>query len=242
MKSDLQAYFASMSPDNPLRGFPARIVGDASSDPTEMLDHYDAFAYWAATRLARGALRRRILDLGSPKTQNAILSAYHDVTALVLADCSDRFTAVNYVQHDATLPLPFSSESFDCFTSTVALPLIGLGRYGDRIDGNSLPNLVSELGRVMSRDAELLVSLTVGPNLLAFNNGWYLELEAIKTLFAGWRLVEVVLDNWSSPKTKPTGHPSERFQTVDRAPVIHVGDYRVAFCAFVRDAPTSSAR
>lgn len=235
MRSEFDAYLGAISADSPLRGLPARIVGDASSDPTEFFTHYDAFGYWAAARLARSDRRRKILDIGSPKTQNAILSASHDVTAAVLADCSDRFSAVTYVLHDVTKPLPFPDKSFDCFTSTVALPLIGLGRYGDRIDANCLPNLVSELGRVMSDDAELLVSMTLGPNLLAYNNGWYLDLETIQRLFAGWRLAEAVADNWSSPKTAPEGDASQRFVTPEKLPVITQGDYRVVFCAFVRD-------
>jgi hypothetical protein len=239
MRSELEIYLATMSADNPLRGLPARIVGDASSDPTEFFTHYDAFAYWVATKLPREDRRRRILDVGSPKTQNAILSASHDVTAIVLADCSDRFSAVTYVSHDVSRPLPFAAKTFDCFTSTVALPLIGLGRYGDRVDANCLPNLVSELGRVMSDDAELLVSMTLGPNLLAFNNGWYLELETIRRVFAGWRLAEAVVDNWSSPRTVPDGEPFRRFVTPEQLPVISRGDYRVVFCAFVRDPSTT---
>jgi len=239
MRSELEAYLATMSADSPLRGLPARIVGDASADPTEFFTHYDAFGYWVAAKLAREGRRRRILDIGSPKTQNAILSASHNVTAVLLADCFDRFSAVTYVQHDVTRPLPFPAGSFDCFTSTVALPLIGLGRYGDRIDANSMPNLVSELGRVMSDDAELLVSMTLGPNLLAFNNGWYLDLDTIRGVFAGWRLVEAVADNWSSPRARPEGDASQRFVRPEQLPVIREGDYRVIFCAFVRDSPST---
>ena len=52
MRSQLDAYLGSMAADNPLRGLPARIVGDASSDPTEFFTHYDGFAYWVATKLA----------------------------------------------------------------------------------------------------------------------------------------------------------------------------------------------
>ena len=236
MRSELDAYLGTMSADNPLRGLPARIVGDASSDPTEFFTHYDAFGYWAAEKLARANRRRRILDIGSPKTQNAILSAYHDVTAVVLADCSDKFSAVTYVQHDVTRPLPFPAGSFDCFTSTVALQLVGLGRYGDRVDANCLPNLVSELGRVMSDEAELFVSMALGPNLLAFNNQWCLDLETIVRVFKGWRLVDAVVDNWSSPRVGSEGDASQRFVRPEQiCSVIREGDYRVVFCAFVRD-------
>jgi len=241
MRPELDAYLATMSAGNPLRGLPVRIVGDASANPTESFTHYDAFGYWVAERLARSGRRRRILDIGSPKKQNAILSAYHDVTAVVLANCSDRFSAVTYVRHDATQPLPFPDGSFDCFTSTVALNLIGLGRYGDRIDANGIPNLISELGRVAAEDAELLVSMPLGPNLLSFNNHWCFDLYTIRNLFRGWRLEDAVADSWSVGMTGQVDDASRRFVRPDQLPVIEVGDYRIVLCAFVRDSSPDMA-
>jgi SAM-dependent methyltransferase len=221
---------------NLLRGLPVRIVGDASADPTEFFTHYDAFGYWVAQHLARGGRRRRILDIGSPKTQNAILSASHDVTALVLADCSDRLSEVKYVQHDVTRPLPFADDAFDCITSTVSLNLVGLGRYGDRIDADAIPNLIGELARVAAPGADLLVSLPSGPSQLAYNNHWIFDLEHIGRLFKRWRLVETLVDSWSSPKAGVAGaNPSRRFIKPDEFPPMQAGDYRVVFCNFVRD-------
>jgi hypothetical protein len=241
MRSELDAYLATMSADNPLRGLPVRIVGDASADPTEFFTHYDAFGYWVAKRLARGDRRRRILDIGSPKKQNAILSAFHDVTAIVLADCSDQFSAVTYVRHDVTLPLPFPDRSFDCFTSTVALNLVGLGRYGDRVDANGIPHLISEISRVASADAELLISMPMGPNLLSFNNHWCFDLETIEHLFTGWRLKDAVADSWPAGQIGPGGDASRRFVKPDQLLAIAEGDYRVLFCAFVRHLSPDTA-
>jgi SAM-dependent methyltransferase len=235
MRSELEAYLATMSADNPLRGLPVRIVGDASADPTEFFTHYDAFGYWVAQHLARGNRRRSILDIGSPKTQNAILSASHDVTALVLADCSDSLSAVRYVRHDVTRPLPFADGAFDCITSTVSLNLVGLGRYGDRVDANAIPNLIGELARVAAPRAELFVSLPSGPNLLAYNNHWCFDLEQIQRLFRGWRLVEALADGWSAPWAGGAGtDASQRFVKPDQLPSLEPSDYRVVFCNFVR--------
>lgn len=236
MRGELDAYLATMSADNPLRGLPVRIVGDASADPTEFFTHYDAFGFWVAQHLARAGRRRRILDIGSPKTQNAILSASHDVTALVLANCSDSLSAVKYVHHDVTRPLPFADGAFDCITSTVSLNLVGLGRYGDRVDADAIPNLVGELARVATPGADLLVSLPSGPNQLAYNNHWVFDLEQIRRLFGGWRLVESLVDGWSSPKGGAPGtDASRRFIRPDELPPVQAGDYRVTFCNFVRD-------
>jgi len=52
-----------MSADSPLRGLPARIVGDASADPTEFFTHYDAFGYWVAAKLARLVIDGRFLKV-----------------------------------------------------------------------------------------------------------------------------------------------------------------------------------
>ncbi|MDD1518421.1 DUF268 domain-containing protein [Bradyrhizobium sp. DASA03005] len=239
----LSAYLASMSADSPLKGVPVRVVGDAWGDPTELFSHYDAFGYWVAARLARTNKRRRVLDIGSPKKQNAILSAFHDVSALVLADCGDQFSAVHYLIHDVTLPLPFSAGSFDCFTSAVTLNLVGLGRYGDRIDANGIPNLISELDRVMSDDGELLISVPSGPSQLAFNNHWCFDIHLIQRLFKGWRLESVVVDGWSSPSISQSGRdPARRFVGLDELPAMRQGDYRVVFCAFVREASREQGR
>ena len=235
MRGELEAYLATMSAGNPLRGLPVRIVGDASADPTEFFTHYDAFGYWVARQLVRGNRRRSILDIGSPKTQNAILSASHDVTALVLADCSDSLSAIKYVRHDVTRPLPFSDGAFDCITSTVSLNLVGLGRYGDRVDADAIPNLIGELSRVAAPQTELFVSLPSGPNLLAYNNHWCFDLEQIQRLFQGWQLAEALADRCSSPKSGVAGtDASRRFVTPDQLPQLEPGDYRVVFCNFVR--------
>ena len=46
-------YLAGIGPGHPLHGIATRMVGDASADPTEFFDHYDAFACWAARRCGR---------------------------------------------------------------------------------------------------------------------------------------------------------------------------------------------
>jgi hypothetical protein len=234
LRKRLATYLAAMSADNPLMGLPTRIVGDSYADPEEFFTHYDVFAYWLAAHLARTG-RRRILDVGSPKMQTAMLSANHDVTSLVLADCSDRFSAVNYLRCDISDPLPFGDASFDCLTSSATLQLVGLGRYGDRLNPNCLPSFVRELHRVMAADADLFVSMCLGPNMLAFNNSWFLDLDKIGELFRGWTLAEALVDTWSSPrKNDYSGGAERRIVKVADAPRVLPGDYKVVFCWFRR--------
>jgi hypothetical protein len=234
LRPQLARYLAGMTPSHPLRGIPARVVGDASADPTEFFDHYDAFAAWAAQRIFARPGRLKTLDVGSVKLMNGVLAAAHDVTSLVLADCGDRISTVRYVRHDIADPLPFPAHSFDVFTSMVSLPLVGLGRYGDRVDPNCLPRFVGELGRVMKSDADLLVSMCLGRNVLNFNNGWFLDMPTIHRLFDGWRVVDHVVDMQSSPRGVPPG--DERFSKETSVDDIALGNYRVVFLHFRRDS------
>lgn len=223
---------------HPLHGMQTRIVGDASADPTEFFDHYDAYAHWAARKIfARGA-PLKTLDIGSTKMMNGILSAVHDVTALVLADCSDSISRVRYVRHDACDPLPFPDASFDVFTSMVALPLIGLARYGDKLDPDALVKLVAELKRVMRPDGDMLVSMCLGHNVLNFNNGWFMDMDALRRVFKGWTIVDHLVDFQSSPRSlgNDTG---KRFSSDTSIESIPATDYRVIFL-HLRQTPVPS--
>jgi SAM-dependent methyltransferase len=224
----LREYAAGIGPDHPFHGMQVRVVGDASEDPTEFFDHYDAYAFWAAQKIFARGRPVATLDIGSTKIMNGILSAVHDVTSLVLADCSDSISRVRYVRHDASDPLPFPDASFDFFTSMVALPLIGLNRYGDKLDPNSLVKLVKELTRVMKPDGELLVSMCLGHNVLNFNNGWFLKMPALESAFAAWKIVDHLVDRQSSPSSVPLA-TEKRFTTDTSLDQIPPNDYRVIF-------------
>jgi SAM-dependent methyltransferase len=222
-----RAYVSRIDADHPFSGFPARLVGDASSDPSETFDHYDAFASWASKVLAAKPEGLSILDLGSPKMMNAMLAARHRVTAIVLRDCGDPFSGVHYVVHDVADPLPFDDASFDFFTSAATMPLIGLGRYGDKVDATSLPRLLSELRRVTRPAAECMISLCLGPNYLAFNNAWFFDFPTIARLLSGWKIEDFVVDRWSSPRTPHRVPSRERFSKDTSLAGMGRGDYCV---------------
>ena len=166
---------------------------------------------------------------------NSVISVRHNVKSIVLADCQDSISNIDYTYHDISNPLPFPDSSFDVLTSSVSLPLVGLARYGDNLDANCLPNFVKELGRVMSKDCDLIISMCLGPNLLAFNNGWFLDIEAIKNIFKDWIIVDKLVDSWSSPKgNKKRGTVETRFTTDTNVNDIPIGDYHVIFLHFRR--------
>lgn len=238
LQSQLKNYLSDMGEENILRNKSYALVGNASADPTEFYTHYDAFSYWIFKKI--GNEQKKILDVGSPKIMVSSLSANNQVTSLVLADCKDTFSEVLYIYHDVADPLPLPDASFNCLTSTVALPLIGLGRYGDKLDPNCLHNFLIELDRVMMPDSDLYVSMCLGPDFLSFNNGWFLELNTIKELFKGWELIEAIVDLCASSKSSLACNYNDRF--VDAVTYgfseIKQGDYRVVFCHFYRRAST----
>jgi len=230
-------YLSGITSMHPLYGIPARLVGDASANPTEFFDHYDAFGYWVAKKISAKGERQSILDIGSMKLMNAMLSASHDVTALVLADCCDRISTVKYIRHDVSDKLPFEDNIFDVFTSSVSLPLIGLGRYGDKLNPVCLPNLIEELDRVMKPGSCLLISMCLGRNVLNFNNGWFLDMPTIEKLFPHWRVADYLIDNQSSPRKWPSS--GERFSRDISVDAGGIGNYRVIFLHLIRAVPDS---
>ena len=233
----LRKYRAGINAAHPLFGVPTRMVGDASANPTEFFDHYDAFGYWVAKKLSGKTGRQSTLDIGSVKLMNAMLSASHDVTALVLADCGDQISSVKYIKHDVSDRLPFGDNVFDVFTSSVSLPLVGLGRYGDKLNPACLPHLIDELDRVMKAEADLLISMCLGRNVLNFNNGWFLDMPTIEKLFPNWRVVDHLVDNQSSPKGWPES--KERFTRDTSVEGGKIGNYRVIFLHLTRVVPNS---
>lgn len=226
-------YCRDIGPTNPLHGIPTRLICDAREDPTEFFDHYSAFAFWAASRLAARNAPCDVLDLGSPKMFTGMLSVTHRVTSIVLADCGDVISNVGYVCQDVSDPLPFPDASFDAFTSTVSLPLVGLGRYGDRLNAECLPAFISELQRVIRAEGELVISMCLGRNVLNFNNGWFLDLPTIERLFRGFLLVDYLIDEKSSTELSEQSN-GERFTRNAVVANSRIGGYRVVFLHFRR--------
>lgn len=210
-----------------------KAVHDMSADPYEPLSHYDAYAYFVQKNLTeKGGPNLRILDLGSMKYLNAINSILHTVTAIVLKPPSDGISNVDWVVHDVASKekLPFQDNSFDVFTSCVSLFLIGLGRYGDSLNGNAIPEFMNELDRVLTPNAEILVSVQVGKDYLHFNAGWIFSIESWKELFGKkWKLDSFVFDLESTPSNTDA---KERFTS--QLPDLLTGECKVAHLKFSR--------
>ena len=225
-----------IGPDHPLKDFAMELTGDQTADPKEFFTYYDAFAFWLFSKLKEMGGGKKILDIGSKKMLNAINSAGNDVTSIVLKDCEDGISNVKYIIQDAASPLPFADNYFDVFTSTASLHVMGLNRYGDKLNPNALMELVRELDRVMKRQSNLIISLPLGRNALRFNSHWIFDLPAIEKLFHPWVLNDHLVDhypydfeiagfkkNYQSRYTKDTGTAK-----------LKEGDFYIIFLHFKR--------
>ena len=198
-KANFELYVSGIDEKHKFSNFSRSIQGDMSASALERFSHYDAFAYFTHNRVREiSSNELKVLDLGSVKLSTALLSLNHEVTSLVLVDPNDEISKTNYLVHDAALPLPFENNSFDVFTSTVSVHLIGLGRYGDLIDSDAIPNFIRELDRVLKPNSDLFISLALGKNALKYNVHWEFELETIKSLFEKWVLEDYLIDVRSS--------------------------------------------
>lgn len=157
------------------------------------------------------------------------LSAHHNVSSLVLANPSDKLSNTKYITHDVSNELPFQNNSFDIFTSTVSIPLLGLGRYGDKVDPNAIENFIQELSRVMRNGSTIYISMCLGHNILCFNNGYYLTIEKIEQLFYNFKLKEYIIDMWSGQNVN---YSLERFINKCDLNLIPISDYKVIIMKF----------
>jgi SAM-dependent methyltransferase len=209
--------------------FPKSIGRNLSADPTEFFSHYDAFSFWTYSKIRQKLNKSRILDLGSTKLMNAVMSFDHEVTAIVLANPRDTLSKVNYLEADAGEKLPFPNSYFGIATSTVSLHLIGLGRYGDLVNPNAISNFISELHRVTKDNAYLYISVPIGIDELIFNGGYSFSFDTFLELFHQWELIDFLIDYQSTPNAKLT---NLRFSKVVLQKTQNSRDYNVTFFEF----------
>jgi len=235
----LTKYILEMKPDNPFFGFSMKVGQDLSANPNEFFSHYDGFSFWTYSKIRDLHLQNcKILDIGSTKVLNAIMSYDHEVTAIVLANPHDSLSKVQYLEFDAGGGVPFPDNNFQIVTSTVSLHLIGLGRYSDRIDPQAIPFLIQELDRVTGSNSYLFVSIPIGRNELIFNGGYSFEFSTFTDLFPNWKLVDFLVDNWSTPRFN---NSSTRFTTSIDTKNFESGQYETVFFQFQKNEDESSS-
>ena len=209
---------------------PMKVTRDMSANPHEFFSHYDAYSVWLMKKIKENG-GGNILDVGNLKVTNALIALDNNLTSLVLMDCEDKISDVKYVIQDVGKPLKFNNNSFDIFSSSVSLHLVGLARYGDELNPNALIHFIKELDRVMKEKSELIFSISYGKNCLTFNEGWKFDIETLKKLFNKYELIDWLIDNHSSHTVKDY---TDRFTKDLSLEGWEEGEYRVIFLHFKR--------
>jgi hypothetical protein len=189
-------YKTLMNEQHPFYNFKVKIVPFQKISPFEFFDYYSVFYYWVSDIL-KDKYNLNILSLGGVKIGDAILSIKHNVTSIVLEFPLDMMSKVKYIKHDVFYPLPFPDRFFDIFISPATLHLVGLGRYGDKLDPYTLFNFLNELKRVLRKNADIFICVPLGKNALIFNHHYIFEFDTIVKVFDGFDLVDYFVDEWA---------------------------------------------
>jgi hypothetical protein len=195
--------------------------GDRSVSGKEYLSNTDAFAYFAYSEIdkaVREGVTPRIFDIGSYKMFLSMLAVRNRVDALNLGDPLDPFTGVNYVVSDISDYDPTTNShagSYDFITSSVSFQLLGLGRYGDKMDCHAQEKFVRLSQVLLKQGGKILVSCSLGKDQLDFNNGWVFSLPSLKRVFHGFKLVAGVIDTNAYGPVDPARDTNNRFVKID---------------------------
>jgi hypothetical protein len=97
---------------------------------------------------------------------------------------------INNLRHISgnILNLPFADRSIASITCLHVIEHIGLGRYGDPVDGDGCWRALSELKRITARDGSLMLSVPIGEHAVYFNAGYVFGAQEIVDYFSGFAL------------------------------------------------------
>ena len=141
-------------------------------------------------------LPARILDIGSPLTQNIALAAMPGAD-LTIADCREHPDAailgLRWRVANATA-LPFDDGAFPIVTSCWVMGHVGDGRYGDPLDVDGDKRMLREMRRVCSGFAIVGVGLIDEQCSTMFNMHRIYSWQWLAAAMGecGWRIMESV--------------------------------------------------
>ena len=178
---------------------------------------------------------KTILDVGNSKIGNMFNSLNNEVTALVLEKPREDISNVNWTVQDISKKLNFDDNSFDIFTSTSTLHLIGLGRYGDKKDPLALINFLDELNRVMKKDSKMYLILPLGKDQLLYGLHFIYSFEGIKKIFKDWEVTDYMVDNEIKFGFDKNENKNEkRFDKNTDTSNFTIGQYKIIYLEFVK--------
>lgn len=144
---------------------------------------------WFARKISERRPTKHV-DIASSAKSMALVAQFVPVTFVDIRPVEielDQFTFL----HGSLLALPFADLSVTSLSSLCVIEHIGLGRYGDPLDGLGSEKAAAELRRVLARDGDLYVSVPVDVECrVYFNAHRAFTREAVLALFPGLELVE----------------------------------------------------
>jgi SAM-dependent methyltransferase len=203
----------------------------AQDNAYEYFDSYSIFYTWVWKELS-SLPKKEVLSIGGKKLGDALLGEKHRVVSIVLKDPHDPISSVEYRIHDLSDPLPFKENSFHFAISPSTLHLIGMGRYGDKINPSALFTALPEIYRVLKPGGSLYFSTLSGKDALMFNHGYIFQYTTWKTLLEkyGFSVESAFLDLGENQEGK------ERIVPAKDLP-LPLGEYRYIFIKATKALP-----
>ena len=180
--------------------FPVKILPKEYISPFEFFDYYAVFYYWVCNDLYSFGSGKKILSLGGVKMGDAIISLRNEVYSMVLCDPKDKISKVKYIVMDISDLKEnnlFEENFFDVFLSPATLHLIGLGRYGDKLNPCAIFDFIVFLKKVLKKGGYIYICIPMGKPALIFNRHWIYDFETIKKIFCDFEVVDYFVDEWA---------------------------------------------
>ncbi|PIP53410.1 hypothetical protein COX08_01135 [Candidatus Beckwithbacteria bacterium CG23_combo_of_CG06-09_8_20_14_all_34_8] len=144
---------------------------------------------WAASKLFELKPKKHV-DVGSSASAIGIISQYVPTTMVDIRPLEVRLNNLTFIK-GSILKLPFKDNSLETISSICVVEHIGLGRYGDKLDGFGSEKAIKELCRVVKRKGYIIISVPVDVgNRVYFNAHRAFARNYILELFSGFTIVE----------------------------------------------------
>jgi hypothetical protein len=114
---------------------------------------------WAARKIFEADPPRHV-DIGSTALLVGVLAQFTRVVSVEIRPLEVRLPGLEVVQ-GTVLALPFADASVVSLSSLCVIEHIGLGRYGDPIDGDGTVKAAREMRRVLAGGGDLYVSVPI---------------------------------------------------------------------------------
>jgi hypothetical protein len=149
--------------------------------------HYFYQGNWLARRLAEIKPSQHV-DVGSSVLTIGVLSAYVPTIFVDYRPLVVRQSGLNCIAGDINR-LPFADRSLASLSCLHVIEHVGLGRYGDPIDGDSAHLAAKELQRVIGPAGKLYLSTPIGRERICFNAHRVFAPATIMSWFSQLRLI-----------------------------------------------------